>query len=70
MTTPTLKGEELLQVINQAKNDTKTGLLDVFTTKLERLAAYIRNNRLSPAESAELLEQEVETMTAQHRNDI
>lgn len=66
----TLSGNELLQVINQTKNDTKAGLLDVFTAKLERLAAHIRINHLSPAESADLLDQEAETMKAQHRNDI
>lgn len=66
----TLSGNELLQVINQTKNDTKAGLLDVFTAKLERLAAHIRTNHLSPAESADLLDQEAETMKAQHRNDI
>lgn len=70
MNMTTLSGNELLQVINQTKNDTKAGLLDVFTAKLERLAAHIRTNHLSPAESADLLDQEAETMKAQHRNDI
>ncbi|MWN89888.1 DUF2732 family protein [Gilliamella sp. Pra-s65] len=66
----TLKGDALLQALNQAKEETKSGLCDVFTAKLERLATHIRTNYLTPTESAELLEQEAEAMKAQHRNDI
>ncbi|OCF95639.1 hypothetical protein A9G08_10995 [Gilliamella sp. wkB195] len=66
----TLKGDALLHAINQAKNETKQGLCDVFTAKLERLAAHIRTNYLTPTESAELLEQEAEVIRSQHRGDV
>lgn len=66
----TLKGDALLQALNQAKEETKSGLCDVFTAKLERLATHIRTNYLTPIESAELLEQEAEAMKAQQREDI
>ena len=66
----TLSGDALLQTIKQAKNETKQGLCDVFTAKLERLAAHIRTNYLTPVESAELLEQEAEAMRAQHRDGV
>lgn len=66
----TLKGDALLHAINQAKNETKQGLCDVFTAKLERLAAHIRTNHLTPTESAELLEQEAEAIRSQHRGDV
>ena len=66
----TLKGDALLHAINQAKNETKQGLCDVFTAKLERLAAHIRTNYLTPTESAELLEQEAEAIRSQHRGDV
>ncbi|MCX8678589.1 DUF2732 family protein [Gilliamella sp. B2865] len=66
----TLKGDALLYAINQAKNETKQGLCDVFTAKLERLAAHIRTNYLTPTESAELLEQEAEVIRSQHRGDV
>ena len=66
----TLTGDALLHAINQAKNETKQGLCDVFTAKLERLAAHIRTNYLTPVESAELLEQEAEAMRAQHRDGV
>lgn len=70
MHTTTLSNDRLLQALNKAKSETKAGLLDVFTAKIERLAAHIRNDRLSPVEAAELLEQEAETMRSQHRGDI
>lgn len=66
----TLKGDALLHAINQAKNETKQGLCDVFTAKLERLAAHIRTNYLTPVESAELLEQEAEAMRSQQQDSI
>lgn len=66
----TLKGDALLHAINQAKNETKQGLCDVFTAKLERLASHIRTNHLTPTESAELLEQEAEAIRSQHRGDV
>lgn len=66
----TLKGDALLHAINQAKNETKQGLCDVFTAKLERLAAHMRTNNLTPTESAELLEQEAEAIRSQHRGDV
>ena len=66
----TLKGDALLHAINQAKNETKQGLCDVFTAKLERLAAHIRTNYLTPVESAELLEQEAEAMRLQQQDSI
>jgi hypothetical protein len=66
----TLSGDALLQALTQAKEETKSGLCDVFTAKLERLATHIRTNYLTPTESAELLEQEAEAMKAQQREDI
>lgn len=66
----TLKGDALLHAINQAKNETKQGLCDVFTAKLERLASHIRTNHLTPTESAELLEQEAEAIRSQHRGGV
>lgn len=66
----TLKGDALLQALNQAKEETKSGLCDVFTAKLDRLATHIRTNYLTPIESAELLEQEAEAMRSQHRENI
>jgi hypothetical protein len=69
MSMTTLKGAALLQALNQAKEETKNGLCDVFTAKLERLATHIRTNYLTPIESAELLEQEAEAMRSQ-REDV
>ncbi|OCG77826.1 DUF2732 family protein [Gilliamella sp. Occ4-3] len=66
MNMTTLSGDALLQALNQAKEETKSGLCDVFTAKLERLAVHIRNNYLTPTESAELLEQEAEAIRNQH----
>lgn len=57
-----LSGESLLIALNQAKEETKAGLCDVFTARLERLAAHIKINFLSPHEAAELLEQEATKM--------
>lgn len=65
-----LSDDALLQALNQAKEETKSGLCDVFTAKLERLATHIRTNYLTPIESAELLEQEAEVMRSQQREDI
>ncbi|OCG63797.1 hypothetical protein A9G48_04895 [Gilliamella sp. wkB18] len=65
-----LSGDALLQALNQAKEETKSGLCDVFTAKLERLATHIRTSCLTPIESAELLEQEAEVMRSQQREDI
>ncbi|OCG78786.1 hypothetical protein A9G42_01895 [Gilliamella sp. Nev6-6] len=70
MNMTTLSGDALLQALNQAKEETKSGLCDVFTAKLERLAVHIRNNYLTPIESAELLEQEAEAMRSQQREDV
>lgn len=61
----TLSGDALLQTLKQAKAEVKTGLLDVFTTKLERLAAHVRAQSCSPAELADLLEQEAEKLRHQ-----
>ncbi|MCO6557701.1 MAG: DUF2732 family protein [Gilliamella sp.] len=66
MNMTTLKGDALLQALKQAKDETKSGLCDVFTAKLERLATHIRTNYLTPTESAELLEQEAEAIRNQH----
>lgn len=57
-----LNSEALLHALNQAKTETKAGLCDVFTARLERLAAHIRGSFLSPHEAAELLEQEATRM--------
>lgn len=69
MNMTTLSGNALLIALNQAKNEAKQGLCDVFTTKLERLAAHIRTNYLTPTEAAELLEQEAEKMQSELRGD-
>lgn len=72
MTTQSLKSqsdEYLLTVLNQAKEETKAGLCDVFTARLERLAGHIRTNFLSPHEAAELLEQEA-TKMQNEKNEI
>lgn len=61
----TLSDDALLHVITQAKAEVKTGLLDVFTTKLERLASHVRSQSCSPAELAVLLEQEAEKLRHQ-----
>lgn len=65
MTTQSLKSqsdEYLLTALSQAKEETKAGLCDVFTARLERLAGHIRTNFLSPHDAAELLEQEATKM--------
>jgi len=59
---PSLSDDSLLTVLNQAKEETKDGLCDVFTARLERLAGHIRTNFLSPHDAAELLEQEATKM--------
>ncbi|GAA5113452.1 hypothetical protein GCM10023211_21620 [Orbus sasakiae] len=56
------EGDALLMALNQAKTETKQGLCDVFSARLERLAGHIRINFLSPHEAAELLEQEATKM--------
>ncbi|OCG20556.1 MULTISPECIES: DUF2732 family protein [unclassified Gilliamella] len=60
----------LLQALKQAREETKTGLCDLFTAKLERLAAHIRTDYLSPIESAELLEQEAEAMRQKNYENV
>lgn len=70
MNMTTLKGDALLQALKQAKDETKSGLCDVFTAKLERLATHIRTNYLTPTESAELLEQEAEAMRNQQKEEV
>lgn len=55
-------------MLNQAKEETKAGLCDVFTARLERLANHIRINYLSPPEAAELLEQEAMKMQNEKRD--
>ncbi|WP_085247405.1 DUF2732 family protein [Gilliamella mensalis] len=62
----TLSGDALLQALKQAKEETKRGLCDVFTAKLERLAAHIRTDYLTASESAQLLEQEAEAMRCEN----
>jgi hypothetical protein len=69
MNMTTLSSDALLQALTQAKEETKSGLCDVFTAKLERLATHIRTNYLTPTESAELLEQEAEAMRDQQREE-
>lgn len=69
MNMTTLSGDALLVALNQAKNETKQGLCDVFATKLERLATHIRTSYLTPTEAAELLEQEAEKMQSELRGD-
>lgn len=69
MNMTTLSGNALLIALNQAKNETKQGLCDVFTTKLERLASHIRTSYLTPTEAAELLEQEAEKLQSELRGD-
>lgn len=72
MTTQPIKSqsdEYLLTVLNRAKEETKVGLCDVFSARLERLASNIRVNFLSPHEAAELLEQEA-TKMQNEKNEI
>lgn len=57
-----LSDDSLLTALNQAKEETKQGLCDVFSARLDRLAGHIRTNYLSPHEAAELLEQEATKM--------
>lgn len=64
-----LTGKSLLTALNQAKEETKIGLCDVFSARLERLASNIRINFLSPNEAAELLEQEA-TKMQNEKNEI
>ena len=61
---------QLENALNITRFDTKKGLCDVFTTKLERLAAHIRAGRLNCFEAAELLENEAEAMRNQHYEDM
>ncbi|MCO6549554.1 hypothetical protein A9G36_03130 [Gilliamella sp. Choc6-1] len=61
---------QLLVTINNAKRDLRQGLCDVFTTKLERLAAHIRTEQLTAAETAELLRDEAEFLREQMREEI
>lgn len=61
---------QLLVTINDAKRDLRRGLCDVFTTKLERLAAHIRSKQLTAAETAELLCDEAEFLREQMREEI
>lgn len=60
--------DSLSTMLNQAKEETKAGLCDVFTARLERLANHIRINYLSPPEAAELLEQEAMKMQNEKRD--
>lgn len=60
---------QLEEALNITRFDTKKGLCDVFTTKLERLAAHIRSNYMTPFEAAELLSQEAEKMRSEMRGD-
>lgn len=69
MSMTTLTSEQLSNTINQAKSEVKIGLYDLFTSKLERLSFHIRNNCLTATEAAELVDQEVEKIRAQHRGD-
>lgn len=57
------------EALSMARYGLKIGLCDVFTTKLERLAAHIRTNDMTPTEAAELLDQEVEKMRSEMRGD-
>lgn len=68
-TTQSISGKPLLAALNHAKEETKQGLCDVFTARLERLASHIRVNFLSPHEAAELLEQEAIKMQNE-KNEI
>lgn len=70
MNITTSKTDALTNALSQAKNELKTGLCDVFTTKLVRLAAHIRTNNLNTSEAAELLENEAETMRNQHYEGV
>ena len=60
---------QLEAALNTARHGLKIGLCDVFTTKLERLAAHIRTNYMTPLEAAELLSQEAEKMRSEMRGD-
>lgn len=57
------------EALSMARHGLKIGLCDVFITKLERLAAHIRTNDMTPTEAAELLEQEAEKMQSELRGD-
>lgn len=60
--TTTYTQSELQKALMQAKQETKTGLCDLFITKLERLSAHIRANDMTPHEAAELLDQEIDSI--------
>lgn len=68
-TTPELT-RQLLVTINDAKRDLRRGLCDVFSTKLERLAAHIRSEQLTAAETAELLCDEADFLREQMRGEF
>lgn len=59
---PSSSDTSLLIALKQAKEETKSGLYDVFQSKLDRLANHIRSNHLSGVEAAELLDQEATKM--------
>ena len=61
---------QLLVTINDAKRDLRRGLCDVFTAKLERLAAHIRSDDLSASEASDLLRDEAEYMREQMREEL
>lgn len=61
---------QLFVTINDAKRDLRRGLCDVFTAKLERLAAHIRSDDLSASEAADLLCDEAEYMREQMREEL
>lgn len=65
----TCNQQSILTALNQAKEETKIGLCNVFSARLDRLASHILNNLLSGIEAAELLMQEATKM--QHdKNEI
>lgn len=57
------------EALSMARYGLKIGLCDVFTTKLERLAAHIRTNDMTPIEAAELLDIEAEKIRSELRGD-
>lgn len=61
-----LKGETLLQVLNQVRSETKHDLCHFFNLRLQQIGSYILIQQLSPSEANDLLCQEAEKLRYQN----
>jgi|GEM_PF-7044752 len=57
--TPTGKNMAL-EMLENARADERRNTAEVFTSKLERIAAHIQSEQLTPAEAAGLIQTEIE----------